>query len=89
MRGFSVRGDELWLGLGHVAGRACGEPPSTHDSAVHAAFLVERDRVDEFSRAVAQLGEELAGRMKLRAIGPLPAYSFAGDDTPTGAPTWA
>ena len=72
-----------------LAVAASREPPSTHDSAVHAAFLVERDRVDEFGRAVAQLGEELSGRMTLRSIGPLPAYSFAGDDSPTGAPAWA
>jgi hypothetical protein len=72
-----------------LAVAASREPPSTLDSAVHAAFLVERDRVDDFSRAVAQLGDELAGRMKLRYIGPLPAYSFTGDDAPTGAAAWA
>jgi hypothetical protein len=72
-----------------LAVAATREPPSTLDSAVHAAFLVERDKVDEFSSAVAQLGGELAGRMKLRYIGPLPAYSFTGDDAPTGAPAWA
>jgi hypothetical protein len=72
-----------------LAVAASREPPSTLDSAVHAAFLVERDRVDDFSRAVTQLGGELAGRMKLRYIGPLPAYSFTGHDAPTGAPAWA
>jgi Gas vesicle synthesis protein GvpL/GvpF len=55
------------------------------DTAVNVAFLVERARVDEFSEAVAALGKELRGRMRLRYVGPLPPYSFAGEE----AGTWA
>ena len=40
---------------------AANEPISTPDSAVNAAFLVERSRMDEFSAAVARLGKELEG----------------------------
>jgi hypothetical protein len=65
------------------------EPPATIDAAVSAAFLVERERVDEFSRAVGELGKELAGRVRLRYVGPLPPYSFAGDDAPAGSAAWA
>jgi hypothetical protein len=65
------------------------EPPATIDAAVSAAFLVERDRIDEFSRAVAKLGDELAGRVRLRYDGPLPPYSFAGGDAPAGSAAWA
>ena len=61
------------------------EPPSTTDSAVHAAFLVDGERVEEFSGAVAALGRELAGRIRLRFLGPLPPYSFSGEDATAGA----
>jgi hypothetical protein len=57
------------------------EPPSTRDGAVHVAFLVERGRVEEFSRAVAELEREVAGRMRLRYVGPLPPYSFTEEET--------
>jgi hypothetical protein len=65
------------------------EPPSTPDSAVHAAFLVDGERVDEFSSAVAALGRELTGRIRLRFLGPLPPYSFSGEDATAGAQAWA
>jgi gas vesicle protein GvpL/GvpF len=65
------------------------EPPSTPDGAVNAAFLVEEDRVDEFSEAVSALGRELAGRIRLRYIGPLPPYSFTGDTATAGSSAWA
>jgi hypothetical protein len=62
------------------------EPPSTPDGAVNAAFLVERSRVDEFSRAVAALESEVGERMKLRYLGPLPPYSFTEEEA---AAAWA
>jgi len=65
------------------------EPPSTIDSAVNAAFLVDATRIDEFSHAVTALGREVAGRMRLRYVGPLPPYSFTGDVTDAGNRSWA
>ena len=64
------------------------EPPSTTDGAVNAAFLVEAKRVDEFSDAVNALSHDLAGRIDLRYVGPLPPYSFTGD-TATRSSAWA
>jgi hypothetical protein len=76
------RDTELVLGrLEPLALATSREPPATLDSAVNAAFLVERDKVDDFSRAVQALGRELEGRMTLRYVGPLPAYSFTGEET--------
>jgi hypothetical protein len=75
--------------LGPLAVATSREAPSALDSAVNAAFLVERDRVDEFSEAVTELGRELAGRVKLRYVGPLAPYSFTGEVTTPGAPAWA
>jgi hypothetical protein len=44
--------------------------------AVNASFLVERDGLSAFDRAVDALGEEQAGRIRLRYTGPLPPHSF-------------
>ena len=60
-------------------------PPATIDGAVNTAFLVERERIDDFSRAVGELGRELEGRVRLRYVGPLPPYSFTGDIATAGA----
>lgn len=65
------------------------EPASTPDAAVNAAFLVDERRVDEFSDAVARLGRELAGRIRLRYVGPLPPYSFTGADADERTGAWA
>jgi hypothetical protein len=65
------------------------EPPSTIESAVNAAFLVDEQRIDEFSKGVSALGRELAGRIRLRYVGPLPPYSFTDEGTIAGSGTWA
>src|SRR5581483_6948058 len=44
--------------------------------AVNASFLVERDGLSAFDRAVDAIGEEQAGRIRLRYTGPLPPHSF-------------
>lgn len=65
------------------------EAASSLDSAVNAAFLVRRDRVDDFSRAVTELGHELGERIRLRYVGPLPPFSFTGEDATNEAEAWA
>jgi hypothetical protein len=60
------------------------EAASGVDGAVNAAFLVERGDVAAFDEAVSELGRRLEGRIRLRVIGPLPAYSFV----PEGVTTW-
>ena len=54
-------------------------------AAVNAAFLVERERIDAFARAVAELADELGDRIALRLLGPMPPYSFVA----SSATTWA
>ena len=44
--------------------------------AVNASFLVERTGLQGFDRAIDELGEEQAGRIRLRYTGPLPPHSF-------------
>jgi hypothetical protein len=51
--------------------------PVAHERMVfNASFLVERDRIGAFDRAVDALGGEQVDRMRFRYLGPLPPHSF-------------
>ena len=50
------------------------------EDVVNVAFLVERDRQEEFEDAVEGVGEELAGRMRLRLLGPVAPYDFVPEE---------
>ena len=73
--------DSAWLmeQLAGLAVAASAEPSGGLEGAVNAAFLVERERVGEFGRAVDAAAEELRGHIELRLLGPLPPYSFTGE----------
>jgi hypothetical protein len=62
------------------------EAVSKSDGAFNLAFLVERDRIEGFSKAVAELARELGERVSIRYVGPLPPYSFADMELVGGAP---
>jgi hypothetical protein len=52
-----------------------GEP--LHEWMVlNTAFLVERERLEEFDAAVERVSRERAERMRFKLLGPLPAHSF-------------
>lgn len=70
-----------------VAARA--QSSSGPDAAFDFAFLVERDGIDAFSRAVVGVGDEVGDRIRIRYVGPLPPYSFAESDLTTGTAQWA
>ena len=75
--------------LGPLAVATVRESPSSVNSAVDAAFLVERDRVPEFGEAVTGLARELGDRVRIRFIGPLPPYSFAEQERTVEDGAWA
>ena len=50
------------------------------EDVVNAAFLVERGRQEEFENAVENVGEELAGRVRLRLLGPVAPYDFTPEE---------
>jgi hypothetical protein len=50
------------------------------EDVVNAAFLVERDRQEEFENAVEEVGEYLAGRVRLRLLGPVAPYDFTPEE---------
>jgi Gas vesicle synthesis protein GvpL/GvpF len=69
-----------------VASRS--EAVSGADAAFNIAFLVDRERMDGFGKAVAALAGELGERLSIRYVGPLPPYSFAEMDLAAGVATW-
>jgi hypothetical protein len=44
--------------------------------AVNASFLLERDRLAEFDRALEEIASEHGGRIRFKYTGPLPPHSF-------------
>jgi hypothetical protein len=57
--------------------------PTGEDTAADAAFLVADEEMPAFERAVDELGERWAGRVRLRMVGPLAPYDFV-PPPPTG-----
>jgi hypothetical protein len=43
---------------------------------LNGAFLVCKERVTEFDKAVQKLDERYGERMKLKYVGPLPPFNF-------------
>jgi hypothetical protein len=61
----------------HAVAVAPGDP--LHERmVVNAAFLVDRDRLDEFDAAVEAASRDRADRMQFKLLGPLPPHSFVG-----------
>ena len=61
-----------------------GEPVGEH-GALNLALLVDRDRVDDVSRALEDLGAKLSPPLRFRLVGPLPPYSFVDLALPVAA----
>lgn len=60
----------------------------SHPNAFNLAFLVNRKFVDGFSDAVHGLREQLAQRIELRYVGPVPPFSFAEANLSLGGEAW-
>lgn len=54
------------------------DEPLHERMVVNAAFLVARDRLEEFDSAVERVSRERAERMQFKLLGPLPPHSFVG-----------
>lgn len=52
---------------------------------LHAPFLVERERQQEFEDAVEEAAQEREKRMRFRLLGPMPAYNFIDVEEPAWA----
>ncbi|HLU53989.1 MAG TPA: GvpL/GvpF family gas vesicle protein [Pseudonocardia sp.] len=69
-------GERLVQRLEPFAAEVVAHRPGQPDDVVNAAFLVERARIGEFEDAVEDTGRDLAGRVRLRLLGPLAPYDF-------------
>ena len=54
------------------------DAPMHERMVVNAAFLVERDKLEEFDSAVERVSRERAPRMQFKLLGPHPPHSFVG-----------
>src|ERR671912_1987750 len=75
-----VEGAGIIETLEPFAGATVPNQLGTPEDVVNAAFLVERERQEEFENAVEGVGEELAGRVRLRLLGPVAPYDFTPED---------
>jgi hypothetical protein len=53
--------------------------PASPDDVLDAAFLVRADAAADFEHRVEGLGKRHAGRLRVRLVGPSPAYDFVGE----------
>jgi Gas vesicle synthesis protein GvpL/GvpF len=64
--------------------------PDADTMVFNAAFLVHRSRIEGFDEAVSRVGERYSERIRLRYVGPLPAYDFVHlPIKPRSEQTWA
>jgi hypothetical protein len=75
-----VEAEKIYERLEPTAVEVAAHQPASPEDVVNAAFLVDRDRVQEFEDAVESLGSDLAGRVRLRLLGPLAPYDFVGEE---------
>jgi hypothetical protein len=69
-------GDALVEELSALAVDVVARTPGEADGVVNAAFLVDEADRAEFEDLVENCGRRAAGRIRLRLLGPLPAYDF-------------
>jgi hypothetical protein len=55
------------------------EKPLSGDDVLDVALLVEKSRRDELEALLEDLAEAVHERVRLRLVGPLPAYDFVGE----------
>src|SRR3954451_15038953 len=73
-----------------LAAAARPNDPVHEQMVANVAFLVERERVDEFDAAVDALGRDLSDpEVRVRYIGPLPPHNFVDLASETEARAWA
>jgi hypothetical protein len=61
------------------------EPPEDELMVGHVAFLLPRDRFEEFDAAVEELAQDRVELMRFRLLGPMPAYNFVDFREPAWA----
>jgi len=54
--------------------------PASPEDVLHVAYLIAADQSDAFVQRVEEAGRRRAGRIRIRLMGPSPAYDFVGDN---------
>lgn len=67
---------EILQELGQMAASAAPDQLEREYMVLNEAFLIERERRDEFEDAVDAVAENRDHRMQFRLLGPMPAYNF-------------
>jgi Gas vesicle synthesis protein GvpL/GvpF len=81
---------EILEALESLASKVKISPPDADTMAFNTAFLVHRSQLEAFDEAVRKIGERFSERMRLRYVGPLPAYDFVYlPIKPQSDQTWA
>lgn len=60
-----------------------------HPDAFNLAYLVARDKTDNFGEHVGRVREELGDLIELRYVGPVPPFSFADGELGVEERAWA
>jgi hypothetical protein len=61
------------------------DPIEREFMVLNAPFLVDRDRMPEFERAVEGVARDYANRIRFRLLGPMPCYHFLDVEQPAWA----
>jgi hypothetical protein len=69
-------GQEILDRLKPLADAVALEPPEDELMVAHVAFLLQRDRLEEFDAAVEEIARPQVELMRFRLLGPMPAYNF-------------
>jgi hypothetical protein len=69
-------GEEILERLRPLADAIALEGPEDELMVAHVAFLLQRDRLDEFDAAVEEIAQPNVELMRFRLLGPMPAYNF-------------
>jgi hypothetical protein len=77
-------GEQILQRLRRYADAVALEGPEDELMVAHVAFLLQRDRLDEFDAAVEEIAEPNVELMRFRLLGPMPAYNF----TDLKEPAW-
>jgi hypothetical protein len=75
-----VEAAEIVDRLGPFAVTTASNALAAPEDVVNTAFLVERKRRREFEDAVESVGQALAGRIRLRLLGPVAPYDFVDEE---------
>lgn len=73
-------GADLLDNLAPAAAAVVPHTPVREEDVLDASFLVERDKMADFQRAVDKLAQDHRDRITLRLVGPLPPYDFVPEE---------